>query len=803
MLLRDVSVDADLPRHLLSDSKADEPAVAAVEEVEVVKPLVNGNSDSSSTDTPTAKVETEVVKTEELKSDSADPVAPTPSAADDLLKTSEAQKPSVTVEAALKAEDEVMKDASQPDLSPSGAAIGTSPEKPVETAENATEDGAEVKSEVKTEAIPVVEPALEQAASAAVEKSPEIEKDVTMGGTASESAEDSVLPTSEVDLGPAGMSQLAIDSTELNTSPAAPVADVSVGDIPAKIAHDRDEDAGDEPAPKRARTEPKEDEVTGPVASADVMDTASAEAAPMESIEALPIASSDMPSLAKLKWDDAEKDKAPISPYQRREIRKSLAKAKKTKSGAHIRDSVQKLWPSLWETYVSRIERPMDLGTIDRDLRETNGPYSTFGDVRRDLGLIFTNTLAFNGPAHDVTNAVLNAVKTVWNEIKTIPEEEPAKPKPFPKAKPVREPRSIATPVTEASRRQSAGPNSTANATTPSQPVQKAAANPRRESLADADRPKRTVRAPKSKDIDYTSKSRKKLKPELQFCAEVLSELTSPKHFAINQFFLEPVDPVALQIPQYYSVIKKPMDFGQVSRMLHNGDISSVKEFDKNVRLIFDNCFQFNGPPDQGNPVSHFAQQLKDLYEGQMKQKDSWLSKHAKANAPASNASDDEDEDDDEPDQESAAQIADMLSNIRGLEAKMREESSKLDDLYLTDSPDDMMIQVQQGIVNVVRQTLVDKKTKLAELRAKGEKAGKKSKSSKPKAKKATAPVATAKKAGGSKKSGKKNLTAADKDQIANAINDLEGKHLDRAIDIIKNDTGQNVSNKHKRKPMT
>lgn len=779
--------------HLPSESKSDEPSAAVVEIVEVTKPLVNGNGDDNADNASIAKVESEDVKTEAPTSGSADSEAPTQTETEEQAQPSEATKPSEVVETTLKTEDEVMKDASQPEASPSASAAvaNASSEKLVETIEKAPEEATEANIEINADATSASAP--DRPACSVAEKSPEAEKDVAMGGTASETAEDSVLPTSEVDLGPAGMSQLAIDSTEITTSPTAPAADVSVGDLPAKITHDRDEDVADEPAPKRARTEPKEDEVTAPVASADAMDTAPTESAPLDSIEALPMtAALEVPSLSNLKWEDAEKDKAPISSYQRREIRKSLAKAKKTKSGGHFRDSVQKLWPQLWDTYLTRIERPMDLGQIDRDLRDTEGPYSTFGDVRKDLGLIFTNTLAFNGPTHEVTAAALNAVKTVWNEIKTIPAEEPVKPKSYPKAKPVREPRSVATPITDAGRRQSAGPGS-ANAAMPqSQHAQKPAANPRRESLADADRPKRTVRAPKSKEIDYTSKSRKKLKPELQFCDEVLAELTSPKHFAINQFFLEPVDPVALQIPQYYSVIKKPMDFGQVSRMLHNGDISSVKEFEKNVRLIFDNCFQFNGPPDQGNPVSQFAQQLKDLYESQMRQKDSWLAKHAKANAPASNASDDEDDEDDEPDQESAAQIADMLSNIRGLEAKMREESSKLDDLYLTDSPDNMMIQVQQGIVNVVRQTLVDKKTKLAELRAKGEKAGKKSKSGKTKSKKAAAPVAAAKKAGGAKKSGKKNLTAADKDQIANAINDLEGKHLDRAIDIIKNDTGQN-----------
>lgn len=779
--------------HVPTESKLDAPVVAVIEEVEIEKPLLNGNGEDSIKDSTTTNAETKVVQTE-AKAVESTPETAAPKAFESAADLTTPDKPDDVAEPASTNQDEPMKDVSQPAVSDTAPTAGSSSEKPLESIEKTPDVVLEAKEELKTESSPKAEAAL--LASASPKPRTDAQNDVTMGGTGSPSVtqnDDSAVPTSEVDLGPAGMSQLAIDNSEIETSPIVP-GEGSAGEAPVKVAREREEDASEEPAPKRARTEPKEDEITAPVAAADAMDTTSAEPAPLESIEALPAtASGEAPSLSSLDWDNAEKDKSVISPYQRREIRKSLGKAKKTKSGAHFRDSVQRLWPGLWDNYVARIEKPMDLGKIDRDLREPDGPYTTFGDVKNDLGLIFTNTLAFNGPTHDVTAAALNAVKTIWTEVKTIPEEEPAKPKPFPKAKPVRESRVAATSGPEASRRQSSGPAAaTPSAQAPA--AAKPAADSRRDSVADADRPKRTVRAPKSKDIDYTSKSRKKLKPELQFCDEVLSEITNTKHFHINQFFLEPVDPVALAIPQYYSVIKKPMDLGQISRMLHSGEISSVKEFDKNVRLIFDNCFQFNGPPNQGNPVSIFAKQLKDLYETEMKKKDAWLAKHAKANAPASNASDDEDDEDEEEDQETAAQINEMTTNIRVLEAKMREESTKLTELYAADSPDEIMIQVQQNIVSVVQQTLLGKKTKLAELRQKGDKPGKKSKGgkSKPSGSKKAAAAAAPKKSGGNKKASKKALSAVEKDMIANAINDLEGKHLDRAIDIIKHDTGQN-----------
>ncbi|CAJ1954706.1 unnamed protein product [Cylindrotheca closterium] len=78
--------------------------------------------------------------------------------------------------------------------------------------------------------------------------------------------------------------------------------------------------------------------------------------------------------------------------------------------------------------------------------------------------------------------------------------------------------------------------------------------------------------------------------------------------------FLEPVDPVALNIPNYFSVIKNPMDVSTLSEKLENGHYSSVPPgqsslksptarmlngpFRKDVELIFDNAMTFNPPDD-------------------------------------------------------------------------------------------------------------------------------------------------------------------------------------------------------------
>ncbi|KAH7145700.1 hypothetical protein B0J13DRAFT_325164 [Dactylonectria estremocensis] len=618
-------------------------------------------------------------------------------------------------------------------------------------------------------------------------------------------------PVSEVDLQPASLSQLAIETTEVDSSDKhdKPTLEVTMEDAPTttepssstKVAREREDDATDEPAPKRAKTEPpSEDEpVTTAEPAAAVNATSSA---PVEAS----LESQELPFTGLAKWNNSEFTERKITPHQRREIRKVLGRIKKTKQGGHFRDSVAKLWPGLAESYLAKIEKPTDLSEIDRTMRDPSGAYVTLGHFKQDLILMYTNTLAYNGPLHDVTRAAQGSIEAIWRDVSTIsPEEEPPKPKPAPKQKAPRESRT-ATHVEPASvRKQSSGPapSPVVESRKPSPMVQAQAADVRRASTGtEGDRPKRTVRAPKPKDIDYTTKpSRKKLKPELQFSEEVLNEIMHPKNKHINSWFMEAVDAEGLGIPHYYSMIKKPMDLGKVSRLLASGDITSLKDFDKNVRLIFANCYAFNGTVDQGNAVSFVAKQLEDFYNAQMKGKDAWLAKHAKANAPppASHASDEEEEEFEGD--EVAAPTVDSSKEVRELEAKLREESEKLTDLFAADSPNEALIMVQQGILKMVQEALLTAKQKLSEYRQKHDKPGKKSsKPSKPKSGSSAVrkPTGNAvpKKSGGTKKAAtKKNLSAADKDQIANAINDLEYPHLDRAIDIIKRDTGQAENN--------
>jgi hypothetical protein len=81
--------------------------------------------------------------------------------------------------------------------------------------------------------------------------------------------------------------------------------------------------------------------------------------------------------------------------------------------------------------------------------------------------------------------------------------------------------------------------------------------------------------------------------------------------------FLEPVDPVALGIPDYPDVIRHPMDLGTIERKLLAGVYGSADAFVADMRLVFDNAKTYN-PPD--HDVHKMAVQLETFFDSKYSQ---------------------------------------------------------------------------------------------------------------------------------------------------------------------------------------
>lgn len=74
-------------------------------------------------------------------------------------------------------------------------------------------------------------------------------------------------------------------------------------------------------------------------------------------------------------------------------------------------------------------------------------------------------------------------------------------------------------------------------------------------------------------------------------CALLHEKLTS---HALAWPFLEPVDPVALNVPTYFDVISDPMDFATMGRKLADGEYDSPDGYRDDLVLMFQNAIEFN-----------------------------------------------------------------------------------------------------------------------------------------------------------------------------------------------------------------
>ena len=81
--------------------------------------------------------------------------------------------------------------------------------------------------------------------------------------------------------------------------------------------------------------------------------------------------------------------------------------------------------------------------------------------------------------------------------------------------------------------------------------------------------------------------------------------------------FLHPVDYMKLNVPDYPKIIKHPMDLNTVDRKLVNGEYDDVENFISDVRLVFSNCYKFNGPEAM---ISMLCQNVESAFEKSLRQ---------------------------------------------------------------------------------------------------------------------------------------------------------------------------------------
>ncbi|WVZ95248.1 hypothetical protein U9M48_041039 [Paspalum notatum var. saurae] len=128
---------------------------------------------------------------------------------------------------------------------------------------------------------------------------------------------------------------------------------------------------------------------------------------------------------------------------------------------------------------------------------------------------------------------------------------------------------------------------------------------PKRSSSVQLDRgappPPVAVAPPVASSVNYTA--------SFKHCANLLKALMT--HQWSNPF-LAPVDVVKLNIPDYFDIVKQPMDLGTIQKKMKAGAYSTPREFAEDVRLTFRNAMNYN---PVNNDVHVMAKTLNKTFE--------------------------------------------------------------------------------------------------------------------------------------------------------------------------------------------
>eukprot|EP00124_Ichthyophonus_hoferi_P001231 Ihof_evm11s59 gene=Ihof_evmTU11s59 len=206
--------------------------------------------------------------------------------------------------------------------------------------------------------------------------------------------------------------------------------------------------------------------------------------------------------------------------------------------------------------YHSVISHPMDFGSIKGKL--TRREYNTAQDCCADIELVFSNARIYNQAGSDVYNSA-GVVEAKYKELvrQMVEDHEDA-----------------AHPGFEFSDGEAITNVTSIRISEP-------------QLLPSPGRPSK-----KSRDKKGTGPT---LSRALVYCKDkIIRDMLHKKHYAYSWPFLEPVDPVKYNCPDYYDVIHHPMDLKTIKIKLSEGQYTRAKEVEQDIRLMFNNCYKYN-----------------------------------------------------------------------------------------------------------------------------------------------------------------------------------------------------------------
>ena len=456
----------------------------------------------------------------------------------------------------------------------------------------------------------------------------------------------------EAPVDPAPSPAPPVETSAPLSNPEEPLSDQVMQDSPpppVKLVRERDDDdLEDGPAAKRSKT-----------------DEDASSSAPDFKVPERPMIDTQVNGAQTEEPSNAP----PMTSVQQKSLQRVIQNVKRIQASAAFRQPVDPVALNI-PSYPNIIKSPMDLRTLEENLKAYK--YPTVDAFVADFNLIVENCRTFNGAEHSFTKVAYEMKNSFQKQMEKVPGPDAVEPSaadkkkktilpPAPKVAPPRResrsslPGSARSPVSAGSPQTfSLGPTGT--------PLI------RRDSTFGDGRPKREIHPPAPRDLPYANSKpkKKKYQLELKFCDKVLSELLKPKYSHFAWPFLQPVDPVALNIPTYYSVVKKPMDFGTIRTKLDQGEYENAKEFENDVKLVFQNCYKFNPGND---PIHQSGKSLEAIFDSEFSKKRDYVEANTPGSGPqsagSSEAEDSDDEEEDDEEEEEQTQLQLLQKQIR------------------------------------------------------------------------------------------------------------------------------------------
>ncbi|THH13988.1 hypothetical protein EW146_g6291 [Bondarzewia mesenterica] len=245
--------------------------------------------------------------------------------------------------------------------------------------------------------------------------------------------------------------------------------------------------------------------------------------------------------------------------------------------------------------YFQIIKHPMDLSTMEHKLLSSNpikpnpnpvNPrYFNVAEFEADFCLIVRNCETFNGSEHLITQQGKRLAENFDKMMRAMPAPEIPKP-PVIKKPPTPPPLLPPTLIIK------------------KPPCRSSTSVPiiRWNNMENLGRPKREIHPPPPKDLPYADalkkhrrRGKKNNNEQLRFCGKLLDQLHRKQHQNVVGSFAQPVDPVALNILDYPSIIKKPMDLSTMHSKLEGNMYPTAEKFRDDFKLMINNCVKYNG----------------------------------------------------------------------------------------------------------------------------------------------------------------------------------------------------------------